>query len=89
MQKVSKNPPKIRELTPIKRNEVQNMNIPSSSKESMQTVESQNSNKLMPAIKPETSTKPRDSHTRANKEHKSKHKKAENGSLLYKYYSNR
>ena len=89
MPKAGKNPPKFRELCLRKRNEVQNMDIPSSSKVSMQTVESQNSNKLMRAIKPETSTNELESPTHVNNEHKSKHKKAENGSLLYKYYSNR
>ena len=89
MPKAGKNPPKFRELCLRKRNEVQNMDIPSSSKVSMQTVESQNSTKLMSAIKPETSTNELESPTHVNNEQKSKHKKAENGSLLYKYYSNR
>ncbi len=89
MPKACKNPPKIRELTLRKGNELQNMDTLSSSKVSMQTAESQNSTKLMRAIKPETSTNELESPTHVNNEQKSKHKKAENGSLLYKYYSNR
>ena len=88
--KADKNPPKTGEVPQVNINppkKVQNKDKPQNSKKTFD--KSENNNKSVPNTKPYKSTKETESKSHEKYTHRNKKREVDNGSLLFKYYSNR